>query len=150
MTRAGRVGVGAAVVGIAAVLAAGYAAAGPAGLIDAAALAAVAVLVVARGTIPGRAPRFVRPENLRRQGPAVRSADFPAYVKLASDLEWAQMSRRHYEYALRPMLARLAVTLGRPEAVPEGPGPRPAGLDGPGVDLATLERVIAALEEEPL
>lgn len=152
MTRAGRVGVGAAVVGIAAVLTAGYAAAGPAGLIDAAALAAVGVLVVARGTIPGRAPRLVRPENLRRQEPAVRAAEFPAYAKLASDLEWAQLSRRHYEYALRPALARLAAALGRPGPAagrPGAPTPGPsADVDGPGVDLATLERAIAALEEQ--
>ena len=155
MTRAGLVAVSAAVVGVAAVLGAGYAAAGPAGLIDAAALAAVGVLVVARGTIPGRAPRLVRPKNFWRNGgqaPAVRAADFPAYAKLASDLEWAQMSRRHYEYALRPMLTRLAAALGRPEAaaadrhVPT-PGPS-ADIDGPGVDLATLERAIAALEGE--
>lgn len=159
MTRAGRVGAVAAVVGVAAALTAGYAAAGPAGLIDAAALAAVGVLVVARGTIPGRAPRLVRPENLRRQerqGSAVRAADFPAYATFASDLEWAQMSRRHYEYALRPTLARLAVALGRPETAAGRPGtaaglaqgPPPADVDGPGVDLATLERAIAALEEE--
>jgi hypothetical protein len=155
VTRAGRVAVSAAVVGIASVLVAGYAAAGPAGLIDAAELAAVGVLVVARGTIPGRAARLVRPKNFWRngeQGPAVRAADFPAYAKLASDLEWAQMSRRHYEYALRPTLARLAAALGRPEAAAAArPGPAPgpsADIDGRGVDLATLEGVIAALEEE--
>jgi hypothetical protein len=152
VTRAGRVGAVAAVVGVAAALTAGYAAAGPAGLIDAAALAAVGVLVVARGAIPGRAPRLVRPKNLRRQGPqesAVRAADFSAYATFASDLEWAQTSRRHYEYALRPVLARLAAALGRPEtAAGLAQGPPPADVDGPGVDLATLERAIAALEED--
>jgi hypothetical protein len=148
VTRAGRLGVTAAAVGLAAVLGAGYAAAGPAGLIDAATLAAVAVLLVARGTIPGRAPRLVRPKDLRQAGEPGR-ADFPAYVKLASDLEWAQMSRRHYEYILRPTLARLATALGRPEAAAADlHRPPSADIDGPGVDLATLARVIAALEGE--
>jgi hypothetical protein len=140
--------VGTALVGIGAVMAAGYAAAGPSGLIDAAALAAVGILVVARGTIPGRAPRLVRPKSLRRKGEQ-GSAGFPAYTKIASDLEWAQMSRRHYEHALRPMLTRLATALGRPDAVAAGlQGPPSADIDGPGVDLATLERIIAALEGE--
>jgi hypothetical protein len=149
VTRAGRLGITAAVVGLAAVLGAGYAAAGPAGLIDAATLAAVAVLVVARGTIPGRAPRLVRPKDLRQE--PGRAADFPAYGKLASDLEWAQMSRRHYEYVLRPTLARLATALGRPEAAAADlHRPPSADIDGPGVDLATLERVIAVLEGEDI
>nr|MDQ2816552.1 hypothetical protein [Actinomycetota bacterium] len=135
-------------IGIVAVLAAGYAAAGPSGLIDAAALAAVGVLFVARGTIPGGTPRLVRPRTGWRKGEQ-RPADFPAYAKIASDLEWAQMSRRHYEYAVRPMLARLAAALGRPDAMTAGRhGPPSADLDGPGVDLATLERIIAALEGE--
>ena len=52
-TRRG-LGLAAAAIGIAAALDAGYAAGGPAGLIDAAAVAGVGVLVVARGTVPGR------------------------------------------------------------------------------------------------
>jgi hypothetical protein len=137
-----------AVVGIGAIMAAGYAAAGPSGLIDAAALAAVGVLVVARGTVPGRAPRLVRPGTARRKEEQ-SSAGFPAYTRIASDLEWAQMSRRHYEDALRPMLTRLATALGRPDAVAAGLHPPPPGdIDGPGVDLATLERIIADLEGE--
>jgi hypothetical protein len=146
--RAGRAGLAAAAVGIAAILGAGYAAAGPAGLIDAAALAAVVVLIVARGTIPGRAPRSVRPRPPAERAPALRSADFAAYVTMASDLEWAQMSRRHYEYTLRPLLARLATALGRREAAAELSRPPSAGVDGPGADLAALDRVVAMLERE--
>jgi hypothetical protein len=60
------------------------------------------------------------------------------------------MSRRHYEYAARPMLARLAAALGRPQAVAEERDVPPAGngvdTDGPGVDLATLERIVTRLE----
>ncbi len=121
----------AAVVGIAAVLGAGYVVAGPSGLVDAAALAALSVLVVARGTVRGQIPRAVRPKDPRgEQAPAVRAADFPAYRKIASDLEWAQMSRRHYEYTMRPMLARLATALGRPRPRSSG-GRRPPAPTGP-------------------
>ena len=75
----------------------------------------------------------------------VRAADFPAYAKIASDLEWAQMSRRHYEHLLRPTLARLAATLGREQAV-DLSGPLAGDGDRPGVDRATLERIVAQLE----
>jgi hypothetical protein len=143
------VGLAAAVVGLAAVLGAGYAVAGPSGLIDAAALAALSVLVVARATVRGQIPGTVRPKaRSGEQAPAVRAADFPAYRKIASDLEWAQMSRRHYEYTTRPMLARLATALGRPQAA-ELRRPPAAGADGPGVDLDTLDRLITQLEGAP-
>ena len=150
MTRA-RLALTAAVAGTAAVLAAGYAADGLTGLVDAAALAAIGVLIVARGTVRGGKPR---PANLRpnqKRAPAVSAADFPAYRKIASDLEWAQLSRRHYEHAVRPMLARLAAALGRPDAVPAGPAGPAADIGGPGVDLATLDRIVTRLEpsEQP-
>lgn len=139
-----RLGLAAAATGIAALLAAGYAAAGPTGLIDAAALAAIGVLIVARGLLRGGQPRY-RTRPARTQ--AVSADDFPAYRKLASDLEWARMSQRHYEHIVRPMLARLATALGRPEvAAPLNGPPATAGIDGPGVDLATLERIITSLE----
>ena len=128
--RATKAGLAAAAVGIAAVLGAGYVAAGPSGLVDAAALAALSVLVVARGTVRGQIPPTVRPKDRRgEQAPAVRAADFPAYRKIASDLEWAQMSRRHYEYTMRPMLARLATALGRPQTaeLQQPPPPAPTG-----------------------
>jgi hypothetical protein len=141
----------AALTGIAAALVAGYAVARLTGLVDVASVAALGVLIVARGTVRGEKPPSVRAKHLRpdlARGPAVRTADFPAYQRIASDLEWAQMSRRHYEHALRPMLARLAAALGRPRAVTadlEGP---PAGdVDGPGLDLATLDRIVTRLEE---
>jgi hypothetical protein len=140
---------GATVTGIAAALVAGYAAAGATGLIDVASVATLAVLIAARAALRGEKPRPVRPQKRRRdpaRRPAVRPADFPAYATVASDLEWARMSRRHYEHALRPRLARLAATLGKSDtvAIPSLTGP--ADTDGPGADLATLERVIAQLE----
>ena len=134
------------VIGTAAALVAGYAAAGATGLIDVAALATLGVLIVARGAVRGEKPRSVRPKKQRRdpgRRPAVRAADFPAYTSMASDVEWARMSQRHYEHALRPRLARLAAALGKSGAI-DMTGP--ADPDGPGPDLATLERIVTHLE----
>jgi len=145
-----RLAVAAAVVVIAAVLAVGYLTAGTTGLVDAAAVAAVGVLVVARSTVRGEKPRPVLakkswPDPRRRS--AIRAADFPAYRRIFSDLEWAQMSRRHYEHALLPMLARLAATLDRGRPVPsELTRPPSPAADGSGADPATLERIVATLE----
>ena len=134
------------VVGIGAALVAGYAAAGATGLVDVAALATLGILIVARGTVRGEKPRAVRPGKQRRdpgRRPAVQAADFPAYTSIASDVEWARMSRRHYEHGLRPRLARLAAALGQEDPV-DITGP--ADADGPGPDLATLDRIITRLE----
>ena len=134
------------VIGTAAALVAGYAAAGATGLIDVAALATLGVLIVARGAVRGEKPRSVRPKKRRRdpgRRPAVRAADFPAYASIATDVEWARMSQRHYEHALRPRLARLAAALGKSGAI-DLTGP--ADPDGPGPDLATLERIVTHLE----
>jgi len=135
------------VAGTAAVLVAGYAAAGATGLIDVASVATLGVLVVARGTVRGEKPRTVQHKKLGRRS-ALRAADFPAYATIASDLEWARMSRRHYEHALRPRLARLAATLDQERTVDlTGPGNRSAfDADGPGPDLATLDRIVTQLE----
>ena len=144
-----RLAAAAALTGTGAVLAAGYAAAGPAGLIDAASVLTLGILIVARWTLRGPAPRPVPAKEIRRDPrprPALRAADFPAYAKIASDLEWAQMSRRDYEYRLRPTLTRLAAALGRPDVVGLAGPAGPAGSDGPGVDRATLERIVGQLE----
>ena len=101
MNRRRSMAAAAAVTGTAAALVAGYAAAGVTGLIDVASVATLGVLIAARGTLRGEKPRSVRHPRQRRD-PARRPADFPAYVTIASDLEWARMSRRHYERALRP------------------------------------------------
>lgn len=136
------------VTGTAAALVAGYAAGGATGLIDVASVATLGVLIVARGTVRGQTPRPVRDKKRRDPGrrPALRAADFPAYVTVASDLEWARMSRRHYEHALRPRLARLAAALGREDAVDITRLTGPADTDGPGLDLAALDRIITQLE----
>jgi hypothetical protein len=137
------------VTGTAAVLFAGYAAAGASGLIDVASLATLGVLIVARAGVRGREPRPVRQERQRRdpgRRPAIRAADFPAYASIASDLEWGRVSRRHYEHSLRPRLVRLAAALGREDTVAIARLTGPADADGPGVDLATLDRIITQLE----
>ena len=134
------------VIGTAAALVAGYATAGATGLIDVAALAPLGVLIVARGAVRGEKPRSVRPKKQRRdpgRRPAVRAADFPAYASMATDVEWARMSQRHYEHALRPRLDRLAAALGKSGAI-DITGP--ADPDGPGPDLAALERIVTRLE----
>ena len=46
------------------------------------------------------------------------------------------------------MLARLATALDRQEAV-GGDLAGTSDADGPGVDLATLDRIVTSLEEEP-
>ena len=147
MSRRRRAVTGAAtVLGTAAALVAGYAAAGATGLIDVAALATLGVLIVARGAVRGEKPRSVRPKMQRRdpgRRPAVRAPDFPAYALIATDVEWARMSQRHYEHALRPRLARLAAALGRSGAIDLTSSADP---DGPGPDLATLERIVTHLE----
>jgi hypothetical protein len=136
-------------IGTAAALVAGYAAAGATGLVDVAALATLGVLIVARGAVRGEKPRSVRPKRQpKRQRrdpgrPAARATDFPAYTSMASDVEWARMSQRHYEHALRPRLARLAAAFGKSGAI-DLTGP--ADPDGPGPDLATLERIVTHLE----
>jgi hypothetical protein len=143
-----RLAAAAALTGTGAVLAAGYAAGGPAGLIDAASVATLGVLIVARGTLRGPRPGPVRPKELWRAGQprtTVLAADFPAFAKISSDLEWAQLSRRDYEHLLRPTLARLAAALGREQAV-DLAGPPAGDDDGPGLDRATLERTVAQLE----
>ena len=145
MTRT-RLAMAAAVIGIAAALAAGYAAGGQAGLTDAAAVAAVGVLIVARGTLRGGKPGPVRPGQAE-PAPAVSAEDFSAYRSIASDLEWGRLSWRHYQHAVRPLLTRLAAALGR--RVPADLPPRPADADGPGPDLAALDRMITELEEGP-
>jgi hypothetical protein len=133
------------ITGTAAVLVAGYAAAGATGLIDAASVAAIGVLIVARGLVRGEEPPYVRPKKIWLRRPAASTAEFPGYGKIFSDLSWAQVSWRHYEHPLRPTLARLAEALDRHEAV-AAELDRAGDPDGPGPDLATLDRIITSLE----
>ena len=143
-------------------------------------LAALAVVVVLARTPAGlrarRAPQAaawalavrarLRP---RRSPPAqVRSADFPAYAKISSDLSWAAVSQWHYDHGIRPLFGRLLesvlaerhrVDLARDPArardlVGDDIWPlvdpsRPPSFDSkaPGADLRTLTRIVDRLEQ---
>jgi hypothetical protein len=139
----------AAAVGVAAALTAGYAAAGQAGLVDAATVAAIGVLVVARAVWPGQEPRSVRSARRRDQvrASAVSAAEFPAYRKITADLSWGLMGGQRVEHGLRRRLTRLAAALDRPDPLAADPAV-PPGTDGPGLDLATLDRIVSRLEQD--
>jgi hypothetical protein len=143
-------------------------------------LAALAVVVVLARTPGGlrtrRAPeaaawaRAVRARlRPRRSPPAqVRSADFPAYAKISSDLSWAPVSQWHYDHGIRPLFGRLlesvlaerhGVDLARDPARardlagddiwPLVDPSRPPSFDSkaPGADLRTLTRIVDRLEQ---
>jgi hypothetical protein len=95
-------------------------------------------------------------------------ADFPAYQKISSDLDWAGTSPRHYDHGLRSRLARLldarlaqrygldaktqpdrARELVGAELWPLLDASRPPSNDSraPGVSVATLNRIVTRLEE---
>jgi hypothetical protein len=140
-------------------------------------LAALALVVVLARTPAGVRERGVPPAaawaraawaRLRRRVPPaeVRSADFPAYAKISSDLGWAPVSRWHYDHGIRPLFGRLLesvlaerhrVDLARDpvrarDLVGEDIWPlidpsRPPAFDStaPGADLRTLTRIVDRL-----
>ena len=105
----------------------------------------------------------------RRPPPAeVRSADFPAYAKISSDLGWAPVSQWHYDHGIRPLFGRLLesvlaerhrVDLARDPARARDlvgddiwplvdPSPPPSfDSKAPGADLRTLTRIVDRLEQ---
>lgn len=143
-------------------------------------LAALAlIMVLARtpaGTRERRRPRaaawaraaWARLPQRRRPPAEVRSADFPAYAKISSDLGWAPVSQWHYDHGIRPLFGRLLesvlaerhrVDLARDpvrarDLVGEDIWPlidpsRPSSFDSkaPGADLRTLTRIVDRLEQ---
>jgi len=154
---------------VAAVLMAeGYLAAGPAGFVVAGTVLALVAILFARATMPPGEqppPSAVRKDHQPGEG---SQADFPGYRKITSDLSWAGASPRHYDHGLRPRLAglldaRLAQRYGLdaaalPERARELVGAelwplldtsRPPSNDsrGPGVSMATVDRIVTRLEE---
>ena len=102
----------------------------------------------------------------RRGEPPVRATEFPAYLKISSDLGWAPVSRWHYDHGTRPLLARLLeAALAEGQRVDAAADPararRLAGEEvwrlvapgqhhdhnAPGVDLRTLGQVTDRLEQ---
>ena len=124
-------------IGAVALLGAGYAAAGSAGLLDIGAVVAIAALLTGRIRVRGREPHVV----MRKKEEA--DAGFPGFGRITSEMEWAMLSRRHYERSTRPQLERLAVALGRtlPEEVL-------SDEFGTGPSSSELDRIIARLEEQ--
>jgi hypothetical protein len=140
-------------------------------------LAALALVIVLARTPAGVQERRVPMAwaraawaRIRRRSPPaeVRSADFPAYAKISSDLSWAPVSRWHYDHGIRPLFGRLLesvlaerhrVDLARDpararELVGEDVWPlvdpsRPPSFDSkaPGADLRTLTRIVDRLEQ---
>ena len=81
------------------------------------------------------------------RAPAVSAAEFPAYRKITADLSWALTGGRRVELGLRRTLTRLAAALDRPDPLAADPA-IPPGTDGPGLDLATLDRIVSRLEKD--
>jgi hypothetical protein len=149
-------------------LAEGYLAAGPAGFVVAGTILALVAILFVRATMPHAEqppPGAVRKDH--RSGDS-SEADFPGYRKITSDLSWAAASPRHYDHGLRRQLAglldaRLAQRYGldaaaQPERARELVGAelwplldtsRPPSNDsrGPGVSMATVDRIVTRLEE---
>lgn len=117
---------------------------------------------------PTATPRAAGRRRRRRGAPAVSAADFPSFRRIEANLGWATVSRRHYDHVVRPLLTRLlsaaladrhrvdparqpeqARRLVGAELWPLLDPARPASDDGnaPGVDLATLARIVSRLED---
>ena len=127
------------------------------------------VVVGAAGTalLPMRLPRPRRPRRRPPRTTAHSDAPFPDYRKLLEALSWSVVSPRHYDVVTRPVLQRLAAgRLAERHGVdlvldPErarallgddvwpllDPG-RPARdvSAPPGVDLASVQRVVERVE----
>ena len=97
------------IVGCGALLAvvAGWLLAGPLGVFIVVSAALVLLLLLLRAQLP-RGPRQRR--RPRRPVP-FPNADFPAYRKMEETLFWAPVSARHFDHAVRPLLARLLATV---------------------------------------
>ncbi len=136
---------------------------GWAGLLTALSAVAVVGAVAALSRVPA-APVAHRPP---RPGPPVENAPFRSYRQVAEALSWAEVSPRHYDLGTRPVLVRLlAARLSDRHGVDLAADPDAARrlvgddvwhwLDAdrevdrrgqpPGVDPATLERIVDRLE----
>lgn len=155
----------AAAVGVAGCGIAAYAVSGARGLAFVATVLAAAALLAARAAIP---PAAARRAGRRHGGqPGVRAEDFPTFRQMAADLGWAGASRRHYDHVTRPMFSRLlgvaleerrldvtrqaaeARTLVGADLWPliDPSAPPSDDSEAPGVDPATLGRVVDRLEQ---
>lgn len=171
---------------VAAALVAALAVGGPSGMaVVAECLTALALVIILARTPGGarerRAPRAAAARTARitrarlgrfwpHHGPpaAVRTADFPTYAKISSDLGWAPVSAWHFDHGIRALFGRLAASaLAERHRVDVARDParardivgddiwplidpaRPPSFDSkaPGADLRTLTRIVDRLEQ---
>lgn len=126
-----------------------------------------AIAVVAATAALSRVPAAPLPPARPRPGPPVENAPFRSYRQVAEALSWAEISPRHYDLVTRPLLQQvLASRLADRHRVDLATDPEAARrlvgddvwhwLDPdrevdrrgqpPGVDLATLTRIVERLE----
>jgi hypothetical protein len=149
-----------AAVGLAAAGTAAYAVAGARGLALAGTVLALAALLAARLAIVPAAPH--PPGRRKRPAPGVSADDFPAFRQIVADLGWAGASRRHYDHVTRPVFTRLVGAAQADRGLTQESAEARAGADlwplmdpsaplsnnseAPGVDAATLGRIVDRLE----
>jgi len=144
----------------------GFLVAGPVGLIVTGTVVAAAGMLAARAAVGyGDARAAVRDQQIGSDDDA---RAFRTYRKIAGDLGWAVVSRRHYDHGVRQLLARqLTAALADRHGIDVAREPEKArrlvGADlwplinpaqpfsnddrAPGVDRATLTRIVERLEE---
>ncbi len=137
--------------------------AGAAGLIVSVSVIALAAAAVAMARVPAAPDPVRRP----RPGPPVENAPFRSYRQVAEALSWAEVSPRHYDLVTRPLLVQLLASRLADHhrvdlALDRTAARRLVGDDlwhwldpdrevdrrgqPPGVDLATLTRIVDRLE----
>jgi hypothetical protein len=157
--RGPRVALGAAVVFVVVAVSAFWAA----GLVVALSMVAVVAASVALLRVPAAPP----PRHPRAPGPPVENAPFRSYRQVAEALSWAAVSPRHYDLVTRPLLVQVLASrladhhrvdlAADPEAARRLVGDdlwhwldprRDVAREGqpPGVDFATLTRIVDRLE----
>jgi hypothetical protein len=131
-------------------------------------LATMSVVAVATGAVAlAGVPRAPTPRRRPRPGPPVENVPFRSYRQVAESLSWAEVSPRHYDLVTRPLLVQLMTSRLADHhridlATDRDAAHRLVGDDvwywldpdrevakqgqPPGVDLATLTRIIERLE----
>ena len=149
-----------AAVGLAAAGTAAFAVAGPRGLALGGTVLALAALLAARLAIVPAAPQ--PPGRRKRTAPRVSAEDFPAFRQIVADLGWSGASMRHYDHVTRPVFTRLVGAALADRGFTRQAAEARAGADlwplmdpsaplsnnseAPGVDAATLGRIVDRLE----